>query len=242
MARQSATPSDAEPKARKPKKVRWYHQLWQAYLMTQRFDPRTGWILGGLVVVTIAVFALLGALVFHNVWYWAVLGLPFGLILAMFYLSRRVEVAAYTQIEGQEGATFSALSTIRRGWAFTQEPVAVDPRTRDLVFRGVGRPGVLLIGEGPAHRVGRLLEAERKRTARVVGGAPIIVMQMGNDEGQVPLRKLTRAVQKLRPTLTKQEVAEVDKRLTALGGVRLPVPKGVDPMRVRPDHKGLRGR
>ncbi|MBU4337678.1 MAG: DUF4191 domain-containing protein, partial [Actinobacteria bacterium] len=135
-----------------------------------------------------------------------------------------------------------ALSTIRRGWAFAQEPVAVDPRTRDLVFRGVGRPGVLLIGEGPTNRVSRLLEAERKRTARVVGGAPIIVMQMGNDEGQIPLRKLTRAVQKLRPTLTKQEVAEVDKRLTALGGVRLPVPKGVDPMRVRPDHKGQRGR
>ena len=45
-----------------------------------------------------------------------------------------------------------------------------------------------------------------------------------------------------RPKLTKQEVAEVNKRLTALGGVKLPVPKGVDPMRARPDRKGMRGR
>ncbi len=30
--------------------------------------------------------------------------------------------------------------------------------------------------------------------------------------------------------------------LNALGAVRLPVPKGVDPMRARPDRKGMRGR
>ena len=86
------------------------------------------------------------------------------------------------------------------------------------------------------------LEQERKRTARVISGAPIVVMQMGDEPGQVPLRKLPRAVQKLRPQLTKAEVAEVSKRLTALGGMRLPMPKGIDPTRMRPDRRGLRGR
>ena len=38
------------------------------------------------------------------------------------------------------------------------------------------------------------------------------------------------------------EVGEVTKRLRALGGVRLPVPKGIDPYRVRPDRKGMKGR
>ena len=100
----------------------------------------------------------------------------------------------------------------------------------------------MLVGEGPAPRINKLLEAERKRTARVVGGAPIILLQMGDGEGQIPLRKIPRSVQKLRNKLTKAEVAEVNKRLTALGGAKLPMPKGVDPNRARPDRKGMRGR
>jgi hypothetical protein len=170
------------------------------------------------------------------------LSLPFAVLAGMFILARRAETAAYAQIEGQPGAARAALGTIRRGWTFAEEPVAVDPRTQDLVFRGVGRAGVVLVSEGPPSRIGKLLESERKRTARVVSGAPITIIQAGDGEGQVPLRKLPRAVQRLKPTLTKQETAEVIKRLTALGAIRLPVPKGVDPMRARPDRKGMRGR
>ena len=42
--------------------------------------------------------------------------------------------------------------------------------------------------------------------------------------------------------LTKDEVATVQKRLKALGGIRPPVPKGIDPMRARPDRRAMRGR
>ena len=108
----------------------------------------------------------------------------------------------------------AALRTIRRGWTFPEEPVAVDPRTQDLVFRGVGRAGVVLVGEGPRTAVGKLLEAERKRTARVLPGVPITADPgRATSEGQVPLRKLARTVQRLKPTLTKQEIAEIAKRL-----------------------------
>ena len=134
------------------------------------------------------------------------------------------------------------MGTIRRGWTFAEEPVAVDPRTQDLVFRGVGRAGVVLVSEGPPARATKLLEVERKRTSRVLPNVPITVIQSGDGDGQVPLRKLPRRVQKLRPTLTKPETAEISKRLTALGSIRLPVPKGVDPMKARPDRKGMRGR
>lgn len=106
----------------------------------------------------------------------------------------------------------------------------------------MGRPGIVLIAEGPAGRASRLLENERKRTARVVPSVPITLLQCGNGEGQVPLRKLPVAVRKLKPQLTKQEVAEVDKRLTALGAMRPPLPKGIDPTKARPDRKGMRGR
>ncbi len=238
MARDDAAPGSAP---RKVKKTRWYHQVWQAYQMTRRNDPAVTWLLLAAFIGSLAVFLVVGVLL-HSVVYWAILGVPFGLLAATIVLSRRVEKAAFAQIEGQPGATLSALSTIRRGWTITQEPVAVDPRTQDLVFRAVGRPGVVLIGEGPAHRIGRLLESERKRTARVVSGAPVTLLQMGDEEGQIPLRRIARHVQRLKPTLTKQEVAEVIKRLNALGAMKLPVPKGVDPMRMRPDRKGMRGR
>lgn len=239
MARDTnATP----PAAGKVRKTRWYHQLWQAYQMTRQSDPAVTWLLLAVFVGIVAVGLVIGLLV-DSIVYVLLLSIPFALLGAMFVLARRAETAAYTRIAGQPGASRAALGTIRRGWTFTEEPVNVDPRTKDMVFRGLGRPGVVLIAEGgPAPRLARLLEAERKRTARVISGAPITLVQVGDDEGQVPLRKLPRHIQRLRPSLTKQEVAEVGKRLTALGAVRLPVPKGVDPMRARPDRKGMRGR
>jgi len=238
MARDKTPDAAPTPKV---KKTRWYHQVWQAYQMTRKNDPAVTWIVLAVFVGIIALGLIIGLLIGHWL-YVLLLSIPFAALGAMFILARRAETAAYTQIEGQPGAAFAALGTIRRGWTFAQEPVAVDPRTQDMVFRGVGRPGVVLVGEGPASRIGKLLESERKRTARVISGAPITVIQCGNDEGQVALRSLPRAVQKLKPKLTKAEVAEVSKRLTALGGVRLPVPKGVDPTRARPDRKGMRGR
>ncbi|MCL2850558.1 MAG: DUF4191 domain-containing protein [Micrococcales bacterium] len=243
MARKS-TSADALPEATKPKKAkkpRWYNHLWKAYKITQEYDRRTVWILAGIVVVVTAAFVAIGGVVTGKFWYWGLLGFTFGLVGAMLFLSRRVEVAAYSQIEGQPGAAYAALSTLKRGWTFAQEPTAMNPQ-QDTVFRGVGRPGVVLVSEGPPHRVARLLDGERKRCARVAGGVPVILVQMGNGEDQVPLRRLTRYLSKLKPALTKQEVEAVNKRLVAMGGAKLPVPKGIDPMRVRPDRKGLRGR
>ena len=241
MARQSgAADGNGATAAPKVKKRRWYHQLWQVFQMTRRQDPAITWILLAIIVGVLAVALVVSLLT--DSWLWFVALLPFAVLAPMVVLARRAETAAYSQIEGQPGAAMAALGTIRRGWSFTQEPVAADPRTQDMVFRGVGRAGVVLVSEGPSGRAARLLEAERKRTARVASGVPIHLVQMGDGEGQVPLRKLPRTVQRMKPTLTKQEVAEVTKRLAALGGVRPPIPKGIDPFRARPDRKGARGR
>lgn len=230
-----------EPKAPKVKKTRWYHQVWQAYQMTREQDPAVTWILLAVFFGIVALGLVIGLLTGHWV-YLLLLSLPFALLGAMFTLTRRAERAAYGRIEGQPGAAISALGTIRRGWTFTQEPVAMAPRTQDMVFRGVGRAGIVLVGEGPSHRIDKLLESERKRTARVLPNVPITLIEVGREEGQVPLPQLARKVQRLKPTLTKVETGEVVKRLTALGAMKVPVPKGVDPMRARPDRKGMRGR
>ncbi len=242
MAREKTpSPAPAAGKPTKVRKTRWYNQVWQAYQMTRRVDPAVTWWLLASFVGVLAVALVIGLLT-HQVVYLMVLGLPFALLAAMFLLARRAESAAYKQIEGQPGASLSALRTIRRGWDFPEEPAAIDPRTQDLVFRGLGRAGIVLVGEGTSGRVERLLEAERKKLTRILPNVPVTMLQVGDGPGKVGLRKLPRAVQRLRSTLTKQEVAEISKRLRAMGGPRLAVPKGIDPMRARPDRKGMRGR
>lgn len=242
MARQKSPESSPAPAApAKVKKTRWYHNIWQAYTMTRQTDPAVTWWLLAAFVIVMGLAVTLGLVLSQPV-YLTFVGLPFAILAVLIILVRRTEAAAYRRIEGQPGAALSALRTIRRGWEFPDDPVAVDARTQDVVFRGVGRAGVVLIGEGPPHRVGKLLEAERKRVNRVLPQVPVTLIQCGNDEGQVPLPKLARRVQRLRAVLDKQATAEITKRLKALGGARLPVPKGVDPFKVRPDRKGLRGR
>ncbi|WP_432513413.1 DUF4191 domain-containing protein [Kineococcus sp. SYSU DK001] len=242
MARRGSGGATAAPK---PKKQRWARtrQLKQVYDMTVRVDPATRWWLllafGGPIVLGL----LLGLLVDHPI-YFTILGLLLGVLAAMFVLGRRAERAAYVNLEGQKGAAGAALSSIRRGWTIEQEPVAAEARSQDMVFRAVGRGGIVLVGDGPPTRVRRLLEAEKRKVARVVPNVPVHLFTVGDggSEGEVPLRKLASRVQRLKPQLTKQEVAAVQKRLRALGGIRPPVPKGIDPMNARPDRRAMRGR
>jgi hypothetical protein len=91
-------------------------------------------------------------------------------------------------------------------------------------------------------RANRLAETERKRLTRIFPEVPVTIVNAGDGEGQVPLRKLSRQLMRKKPVLTKSEVMEVSKRLRALGAARLPIPKGVDPTRMRPDRKATRGR
>lgn len=251
MARKDAAPEDAPRPSRfrrrrkgqgdGPRKPGRIAQLRSVYTMTRAADPSVLWwmLLAGLGIL--AVGLTLGLLTGHPI-YATVLALPMALLVPMIVLARKAERAAYAQIEGQPGAVGAALGSIRRGFTVQTEPVAVDPRTQDLVYRAVGRPGVVLVSEGPPQRVKRLVEQERKRVLRVVPGVPVHVLSAGPEDGQVPVRKLASKVTRLKPQLTKHEAAEVAKRLKALGGVRPPVPKGIDPLRARPDRRMTRGR
>ena len=218
-------------------------QMRDVFAMTRRVDPSvTWWVLGTFLVVFAVLLGL--TLLLTDGWYWTIVlglfSLMVALLAALFVLARRAETAAYGQLEGQPGAAGAALRTLRRGWTVEEQPVAVDPRTRDTVFRAVGRPGVVLVSDGPAHRVTKLLEAERRRVTRVLPDVPVHLLQSGSGEEQVPLGKLPRRVMRLRPKLTKAEVTQVNRRLKALGTSRPPIPAGIDPMRARPDRKGAR--
>ncbi|MDQ4500834.1 DUF4191 domain-containing protein [Sinomonas sp. ASV322] len=234
----STTPSENAPK--KAKKPNSFQQMIQVFQMTRRSDPNVVWLMALAFLVLVGASLLVGFLL-ENWVTGLIIGIMLGLLGAVLILSRRAERAAFAQIEGQPGAAGAALSTLRRGWIVEEQPVAMNPRTQDLVFRAVGRPGVVLVTEGPASRVRQLVDGERKRLARVLPNVPIHVVESGRDEGQTPIDKVAKALQKLKPELTKVEVQAVNKRLASLG-TRLPIPKGIDPTRVRPDRRAMRGR
>lgn len=208
-----------------PKRGR-IRQMREAYQVTKRVQPRIGLILLGLFVGVLAVFVLIGVLLGNPI-YFAVIGVPFALLATVIVFSRKAESAAYAQIEGQPGAAAAALKTLRTGWFVT--PAVAVTKNQDVVHRVVGRPGVVLVAEAPASRAGALLANERKRTARFVPDMPIHEIVMGNEEGQVPLRKLQRKVMKLPRVLRPAEVTVLRKRLDALTTTPLPIPKGPMP-------------
>src|SRR5215469_4694127 len=123
------------------------------------------------------------------------LGVIGGLLTSTILFGRFAQAAQFKAIEGQPGAPVAVLQQMRGNWTVT--PAVNGNRNMDLVHRVVGRPGVVLIGEGNPARVSALLAAEKKRTARVAFDVPIFEMQVGDDEGQVSIRKLTRKVMRL---------------------------------------------
>ncbi|WP_370892309.1 DUF4191 domain-containing protein [Janibacter sp. GXQ6167] len=224
-----------------------FKRIWQVYQTVKTVDPTIGrWMLGAFVLVMLVGLAI-GLLMGHP---WATLfvSLPIALLAGMIVLARRGEAAAYRQMEGQKGATLGGLSAIRRGWYYEQEPVAADAqRATELdnaavVFRALGRPGVVLFAEGPHGRAAKLLEKEKKKVARVAPGVPIHTYHVGSGEGELPVKKIRWTLTRLRPALSKEEMSVVNKRLKSLPGIRQAIPAGVDPTRARMDRKALRGR
>jgi len=218
-----------EAKAQKPNRLK---QIGEVFNMTRRHDPMVPWLMLLAFLGVVAVSLLVGFLL-ENWITGLIIGIPLGLLAATFILSRRAERAAFAKIENQPGASGAALSTLKRGWITEEQPVAVNPRTQDAVFRAIGRPGVVLVSEGPTHRVKPLLDAERKKLARILPNVTIHVIESGRGEGQTPISQVAKKMNKLNNELTKTEVSAVSKRISSLG-TRLPIPKGIDPYKARP--------
>jgi hypothetical protein len=228
-------------------------EIRQAYRAIKSLDPKLGWWMLGTGLLVAAVVIGIGALVGGGwFWYSIFIAVPTALLAATVVMNRRGNNAMYGALEGQVGAAGATLTGLgRRGWYAEQEPVALEgargTRAQDLagaamVFRALGRPGVVLIGEGPSGRVRKLLKQEEKKVARVAPGVPIHLWVVGDGEDEVPVRKISGRLTRMKPVLTKAEVSVVNKRLKSLGGLRPPVPKGMDPMRARMDRRAMRGK
>jgi hypothetical protein len=158
------------------------------------------------------------------------LGVLLGLLVALILFGRYSQAAQFSAIEGQPGAAAAVLQNMRGNWTVT--PGIAGNRSMDIVHRAVGRPGVILIGEGSPNRLASLLAAEKKRVARVAYEVPIYEFVIGDGEGQVPISKLQRKIMRLPRQLKPAAVSDVNHRLKALQPT-LQAPKGPIPRNVR---------
>lgn len=215
-------------------------KLRAAYRMTKEHDKHVGliclaWFLGvGLLVGGLVglIHPLAGVLV----------GIPAGWLAALVVFGRRAQKAAFAQVEGRPGAAAAALGVLRRGW-HVQSAVSVT-KNQDLVHRVVGRPGVILVGEGNLSRVRNLLAVEKKKHARVVGEAPIYDVIVGDDGGDaVPVKGLTKHIMKLPRNIAPSDVTDLLQRLKALDAMRpqVPIPKGPMPTSTKQARSAMRG-
>jgi hypothetical protein len=213
-----------EPKVGRLKKIRdQLGMIRQAYTLTRKNDPRLPWYLLITFVVVAAVVEVLG-IFFANPYAAIPLAVLLGLLAAMVVFGRRAQGSAYRQVEGQPGAASWVLEGMRGDWRVTAG-VAGTPQL-DTVHRVLGRPGIVLVAEGSPTRVRGLLAQEKRKVARVVGDTPIYDIIVGDDAGQVPLRKLSSHVMKLPRNLSAAEVNSLGRRMAALGGPKMPVPGG----------------
>ena len=221
-------------------------QIRQAYRITKKSDRRIGLILLLWFVLVAGVSGLALFLLLPDGVLWLVIAIVFalltGLLATLIVFGRRAEKAAYAQVEGQRGAAAGALQMLRRGWEL--KPAVAFTKSQDVVHRVVGRPGIILVGEGNPGRLRGLLAAERKKHARIAGeDVPVIEIVVGDGDGQVRLTKLVKHVQKLPKAIKPAQQTSVMNKLKALDAMRpaAPMPRGPVPTSMKGARKAMRG-
>jgi len=191
-------------------------QLWQAFNIQRQEDKRLlPYMIGAFVLIvgiSVGVGVWAGGLTMLTL---IPLGVLLGGLVTFIIFGRRAQKSVYRKAEGQTGAAAWVLDNLRGKWRVT--PGVAATGHFDAVHRVVGRPGVILVGEGSAARVKPLLAQEKKRTARLVGDVPIYDIVVGNGEGEVPLGKLERHLTKLPANINVKQMDSLESRLAALG-------------------------
>jgi hypothetical protein len=168
---------------------------------------------------------------------WLPLGVLVALLALLIVLNLRSNKAMMNAAEGQPGAAASILESMRGDWRVT--PAVSSTTQFDMVHLVIGRPGVILLGEGNPQRVRGLVGQERRRLSKVIGSAPLYDYLIGTGEDELSIRKLRPTLMRLPRNLTGKDVNALDKRLTALT-TRPKMPQGSIPKDMRPPKGAFR--
>ncbi|KAA5826723.1 DUF4191 domain-containing protein [Saccharopolyspora hirsuta] len=226
MAKEDKAAKKAAAKERRKAARGRFKQILEVFKMQRREDKLLLPLMLGVFLGVTAVVFLLG-MIWGLHWVFLPVGLAFGLLGAVILFGRRVQSSVYRKADGQPGAAGWALDNLRGRWVLTQ---AVSGTAQlDAVHRLIGRPGVVLVGEGAPHRVKSLMAQEKKRVARLVGDTPIYEIVVGNEENQVPLAKLQQRITKLPRNIGPAQIDAIENRLAALANRGNAMPKGPMP-------------
>jgi hypothetical protein len=206
-----------------PKKQRWYVQIKETYKFASKEISYLALRLLGVFSIVFGVLFAIGVAIDQTIFF-GIFAFGTGLLATTFFFGKVAEKAAYSSIEGQVGAAASVLNALRGAWQITPA-VGVD-KNQNMVHRVVGRPGIILVGEGS--RPGVLLAEQRKAHARYAQGVPIHEIVV--DGVDVTISNLQKTVKKLGKSLRPAEVTQVRNRLKALPQTALPIPKGPLPL------------
>ena len=222
---QEATPKGGVPE----KKQSQLAVVKDAYKLVKKDSPLAIiWCL--LVFTLILVFGvIIGNNLGHPI-YAGFLSLPLAFLAGFFLFTRFANTAAFSSIEGQVGAGASVLMSIRRGFITT--PAVNVNRDQDMVHRVSSKAGIILVGEG-GYGVKSLMQDERRKMERFLSGVPVSEVVVGDNQGQVSIRKLQNHLKKLPKKLSTVQLREVRARLRSVGGLNLPMPKGPMPTNIR---------
>mgnify|MGYP001112604570 CR=1 FL=1 len=233
MAKDSQATKEAKKAAKQARKAaskERRQQIWQAFQMQRKDDKALIPLMLAVLVGVAAAFALFGKFVFGGLWFMLVLGIILGVLGAFILFGRRVSKTVYKRAEGQPGAAGWALGNMRGQWRVQQ--AVTGTANLDAVHRIIGKPGIVLVGEGSPGRVKPLLAQEKKKAARVVGDTPIYEILVGDGEGMVPLSKLEKHIRKLPSNIDRKRMDALEGRLAALkakGASGPAMPKGPMP-------------
>ena len=166
-----------------------------------------------------------------------VAGVLLAVLAVMIVLNARFTKAQMTELHGQIGAAAGIVEQMRGAWEVT--PGLAVTTQEDMVTLVIGRPGVILIGEGNPARLRGMLGQEKRRLAKVIGTTEMRDVIIGDDEGQVPLKKLRVTLMKLPRTTSGAEINALSTRVKALQA-RPQMPKGAIPKHMRPQGSQFR--
>jgi len=190
-----------------------------------------------LAAVLVPLIAAGVAIALGASWFWLVAAVMTALLGVMIVLNLRANKAMMTEYEGQPGAAAQLMQSMRGDWRV--RPAVQSTTQFDMVHVVIGRPGVILIGEGNPSRVRSLMSQEKRRLVKIIGSTELREFTVGTEEGQLTLAKLRMTLMKLPRTITGKEVNALEARITALSA-RPQMPKGAIPKNMRPSRGAFR--
>ena len=220
---------EAAAKGDAPKKQSQLAVVKDAYRLVKKDSPlAVVWCL--VIFILVLTFGIIiGNNLGHPI-YAGFITLPVAFLAAFFLFTRYANTAAFASIQGQLGAGASVLMSIKRGFVTT--PAVNVNRDQDMVHRVSGKAGIILVGEG-GFGVKSLMQDEKRKMERFLSGVPVTEVMVGENSGQVSIKKLHKHLKKLPKKLNTAQLREVRARLRSVGGLNLPMPKGPMPTNVR---------